>query len=67
MILNLTEIRNRKKMTKTQLANLSKVSSSYITELENGDYKNPGVKIICSLCLALGTTPNELINKKYWS
>lgn len=67
MILNLTEIRESKNMTKSQLAKLAKVSSSYITELENGDYKNPGVKIVCSLCLALGTTPNELINSKYWS
>ncbi len=67
MILNLTEIRQSKNMTKSQLAKSAKVSSSYITELENGDYKNPGVKIVCSLCLALGTTPNELINSKYWS
>ena len=67
MVLNLTEIRESKNITKSELAKLAKVSPSYITELENGDYENPSVKIVCSLCLALETTPNELINSKYWS
>lgn len=67
MIFRLKELRNLKKLSISQVSYKSGVARSYLTELENGRYCNPSLNIICRLCKALRVTPNELINKDYWS
>ena len=39
----------------------SGVARGYITEMENGKYKNPSIEVVCKLCMALEITPNDLI------
>jgi putative transcriptional regulator len=60
------ELRIQKKWSVVQLSKKSGVARGYLCELESGKYKNPGGEIICKLCKALGTTPNDLIEEKYW-
>ena len=67
MILKLKELRNFKKLSISQVSYKSGITRSYLAELENGKYFNPSLNIICKLCKALQITPNELINKDYWS
>ncbi|WP_070000041.1 helix-turn-helix domain-containing protein [Cellulosilyticum sp. I15G10I2] len=62
-ILYLQQIREKKKLSKVQLSYQSGIARGYITELENGKYDNPSVKIVCNLCKALKVTPNDLINE----
>lgn len=64
-MIDLKFYRESKKLSKRELAKMSEISPSYITELEKGDY-DPNIKIICKLCKALRITPNDLIKKEYW-
>lgn len=66
MILKLKEYRLKKGMSIRSLSISSGVSRAYIRGLENGDYDNPGINVICQLCKVLNVTPNELINEEYW-
>lgn len=65
-VLRTEEIRNQKKLSVSKLSDLSGVARGYITELEEGKYDNPGVQIVCKLCVALDVTPNELIDESLW-
>lgn len=60
------ELRENKKVSLKNLSNISGISRGYISELEQGKYDNPGVLIVCKLCKALNTTPNELIIEELW-
>lgn len=59
-------LRKKKKWSLVQLSKKSGVARGYLCELEKGKYENPGGNIICKLCKALETTPNDLIEEKYW-
>ena len=64
--LRLSELREAKKLNKTQLANISGVSRPYISQVEAGLYI-PTVDVCCKLCLGLGCTPNDLIREEYYT
>ena len=66
MKLKTKELRKIKKMSLAQLSRKSGVARGYLCELEGGKYTNPGGEVICKLCKALGTTPNDLIEEKCW-
>lgn len=65
-MLNLQDIRTARGMSVRRLSIVSDVSRSYITELEQDVYGNPGTLVVCKLCKALEVTPNELIKSEYW-
>lgn len=61
--MQLKEIRQRKKLSQNQLANLCGISQNYISELESGKHEATET-IIIKLCLALATDPNFLLDWK---
>lgn len=60
--IKLREKRIESGLSKTELAKASRVALSYISEMENGKYKNPSTDTICRLCKALNCSPNDLID-----
>ena len=56
---HLREMRIKKHLTIVQLAELSGVSKSHISEIENGK-QIPSIHILCLLAVALGTRPEDL-------
>ena len=62
--LNLKSIRKLKKLSQLQLSKRSGITRSYICELENDVYINPGLDVVCKLCRTLHVTPNDLICEK---
>ncbi|ACD22516.1 helix-turn-helix transcriptional regulator [Clostridium botulinum] len=66
-VLKTKEFRELKNLTVSKLSYKSGVAIGYITELENGKYKNPSLQIICKLSKALNITPNDLIDKNLWN
>lgn len=63
----LEKYRKEKGFSVRQLSIQSGVSRTYITGIEEGIYHNPGIKIVCALCRTLKVSPNDLIDKDYWS
>lgn len=66
MILKTKEYRKLNKLSISQLSYKSKVAKSYICELEEGKYDNPGIQVVCKLSKALKITPNDLISGELW-
>lgn len=62
MILNLEQLRRKRKWSKNKLSRLSGVSVAYICDLEQKKYTNPSISILCKLSGALGCTLDELVN-----
>ncbi|MBK1811563.1 helix-turn-helix transcriptional regulator [Clostridium sp. YIM B02505] len=62
----LKELRKVKGYSISKLSLKSGVSRTFLGDLEKGKYSNPTLKVICSLCLALNITPNDLIPKEYY-
>lgn len=60
-MLNIKKFRGEQSISISKLAKRAGVTRSYICELEKGTYDNPGLKVICKLCIGLGCTPNDLI------
>lgn len=58
-VLLLKEMRLNRGLSQLKLAELSKVSYGYISELENGK-KSPTVETVCKLAKALDCKPEEL-------
>lgn len=56
---NIKKIRLKRKLTLVQLAKLSGVSKSHISEIENGT-KMPTLQILCELAVALNVSPEVL-------
>jgi transcriptional regulator with XRE-family HTH domain len=56
---NIAVLRDRAKLTQTQLANLTKTSQPYISQLESGD-RTPEGEALVLLCKALGVKPAQL-------
>lgn len=52
-------IRLKRKLTLVQLAKLSGVSKSHISEIENGK-EMPSLQILCELAVALEVSPGDL-------
>ncbi|HCL4548944.1 TPA: helix-turn-helix transcriptional regulator [Clostridium botulinum] len=65
-VIKTKEYRIIRNLSISKLSCKSKIARSYITELEEGKYGNPGLKVICNLCKALKITPNELIDQELW-
>lgn len=63
---NLQRIRREKRISQLELSKLSKVSRSYISEIESEKYTNLSLEVICSLCRALEITPNDLIPQEMY-
>lgn len=63
----LEKYRKEKGYSVRKLSIQSGVSRTYITGIEEGIYDNPGIKVICALCRTLKVSPNDLIEKEYWS
>lgn len=53
-------LRERKGLSQNQLATISKVPQSAISEIESGKRKNPGIIYFQQLSIALGVTLLEL-------
>jgi transcriptional regulator with XRE-family HTH domain len=51
-------------MTIRKLAELSGVSTGYISEVERGE-KKPTIEVLCKLAVALGVKPEELYTYEY--
>lgn len=60
---NLRGIRNKRRMSQTELAKASGVSLAAITNYENGGYC-PGADKIWDMCEALQCTPNDLFERE---
>lgn len=58
--IKIRELRNRKGYTSLDLANISKLSKSYIEEIERGDKKNPSFKTVEKLADALNVLIDDL-------
>jgi transcriptional regulator with XRE-family HTH domain len=56
---NIASLRDRAKLTQSQLANLTKTSQPYISQLESGD-RIPEGEALVLLCKALGVKPVQL-------
>lgn len=62
----LKNYRRSKRLTQNGLSNLSGVSNSYISQIENNIYTNISLYFVCDLCKALEVTPNDLIPEHYY-
>jgi transcriptional regulator with XRE-family HTH domain len=59
-----SEQRKKQNMTIRKLAELSGVSTGYISEVERGE-KKPTIEVLCKLAVALGVKPEELYTYEY--
>lgn len=57
--------REEKGWTQRKLSEVSGVSRSRISEIENDGY-NITLVNLCSICKALEVAPNDLIEARYW-
>lgn len=58
--MRLQEVRKKQGISLSKLSKISRISASYLSELEKGKYEATESKII-RLSLALGITPNDLL------
>jgi len=58
---NLRGLRNKTKLTQSQLADISDVSMTQISKIERGESKNPELSTIKKLCLALNCSADDLL------
>ncbi|PHV72151.1 transcriptional regulator [Sporanaerobium hydrogeniformans] len=65
-ILRLKQIRKKRGLTTKRLSDMSGISRSYISQLENDGNDNPTLIVICALCRGLGITPNDLIPEQLY-
>jgi transcriptional regulator with XRE-family HTH domain len=54
------ELRLRRRMTQADLATVSKLQSTYISDVERG-VRNPSWSVIVALCQALDIPPSKLL------
>ncbi len=57
----LRRLREAKRMTQADLAKKAKVDQGYISTLEAGGKKNPGIDVLKRLARALGVPVTELL------
>lgn len=58
------ELRKANNLTMSELANICKISQSYISDLENGNVKNPSITKMEKIAEALGVSLAELVKKE---
>jgi transcriptional regulator with XRE-family HTH domain len=56
------ELRHRRKLTQTDLAQRAGISLTYVCEIEGGQ-RNPTLAVVVRLAGALSTTPSELVGR----
>lgn len=56
------ELRHRRKLTQTDLAQRAEISLTYMCEIERG-HRNPTIAVVVRLARALGTTPSQLMSR----
>jgi transcriptional regulator with XRE-family HTH domain len=56
------ELRHRRKLTQTDLAQRAGISLTYVCEIERGR-RNPTIAVVVRLAQALGTTPSRLMSR----
>ncbi len=54
------ELREEFSLTQGQLAGYSSVSQGYLSQLENGDVKNPSAAVLLRVAQAMNVDPDEL-------
>ena len=59
-----TEQREKRGLSQNQLAKMSGVPQSVISDIESGKTKAPRIDTLMAIAAALGMTVNELIGKK---
>lgn len=59
--LKIRELRTRKGYTTLDLSKFTKISKSYLEELERGDKKNPSFNKVVHIAKALGVKVDDLI------
>jgi transcriptional regulator with XRE-family HTH domain len=57
----LKQIREAKGLSQLHLANRAKVSQGYLSDLEAGEKKNPGIETLRKIAKALGVPVTELL------
>jgi transcriptional regulator with XRE-family HTH domain len=57
----LKRIREREGLSQLELAKRAKVAQAYISEMEAGQKKNPGIETLQKLAKALGVPVTELL------
>jgi transcriptional regulator with XRE-family HTH domain len=57
----LKRLREKKGISQLALAKRAKVAQAYISEMEAGGKKNPGIETLRKLAKALGVTVTELL------
>lgn len=57
----LRAVREKRRLTLSQLAQRSKVSKAYLSQLENEQFSNPTSEIIIKLCGALGISIETML------
>jgi transcriptional regulator with XRE-family HTH domain len=57
----LKQIRERKGLSQLDLAKRAKVSQGYLSDLEAGEKKNPGIETLRKIAKALGVPVAELL------
>lgn len=60
---NVKRLREEKNLSQSELARLSGVSQSYISELEDGKAKNPSIKTLGKIAEALGVTVTAILEE----
>ncbi len=55
------QLRETKKLSQQELARKARVSQPYLSQLEAGTYRNPGIEILRRLAKALGVPVTELL------
>lgn len=62
--INIVNILNEKNISVYKLAEESKVSNSYLSEIINGKKSNPSIKILKRIADVLGVSIEDLVNER---
>lgn len=62
MKIKIKQIREQKSMCINELSAKSGVARGYLTELEQGKYNNPSIKVLCKLSKTLGCKIDDLVD-----
>jgi transcriptional regulator with XRE-family HTH domain len=54
------QLRNRRKLTQTEVANRVGITATYLSQIETGQ-RNPTLAVVVGLARALGVKPSQLV------
>lgn len=63
---NLKKMRIAKGLSQSKLSQLSGISRTTISDIENDRHSNTTIYVLCRLCKSLEVTPNELIPEEMY-